>query len=130
MTRDLPTPLPRKPAYFICKLQVPHACKIAADFTQRDGETGQLLFRGHSIEDLWDCDFEDIVHLMVWEKLPSPLEKESLRSALAMAMMDVPEDVVRVIQAFPYVPFLCIDRGQMMRTDAILHTGVRLPLCQ
>lgn len=67
----------------------------------RDGEKGQLLFRGHSIEQLWDCDFEDIIHLMVWEKLPSPLEKESLRSALAVAMMDVPDEVVRVIQAFP-----------------------------
>ena len=73
---------------------------VTADFIQRDGEKGQLLFRGYSIEDLWDRDFEDIVHLMVWEKLPSPMEKESLRSALAVAMMDVPDEVVRVIQAF------------------------------
>ena len=130
LTRDSPTLPPWRPVYFICKLQFPHACIIAADFTQRDGETGQLLFRGHSIEDLWNCDFEEIVHLMVWEKLPSPLEKESLRSALATAMMDVPEDVVRVIQAFPYVPFLCMNRGQLMWTDGILHTGVLLPLCQ
>lgn len=78
-----------------------YAYGAITDFIQRDGEKGQLLFRGHSIEDLWDSDFEDIVHLMVWEKLPSPVEKESLRYALAVAMTDVPDEVVRVIQAFP-----------------------------
>ena len=80
---------------------MPHACDLDINIIYRDGMKGQLLFRGHSIGQLWDCDFEELVHLMVWGKLPSPEEKESLRSKLAIAMLRVPEEVTRVIQAFP-----------------------------
>ena len=67
----------------------------------RDGETGTLLFRNHSISQLWDCDFEDILHLMVWEKLPSTTQKDALRKRLVDAMLNIPDEVVDVIQAFP-----------------------------
>lgn len=74
---------------------------IESKLTFIDGEKGTLLFRNYSIDQLWDCDFEDILHLMVWEKLPSTSQKDSLRKALVNAMLDIPAVVVSVIKAFP-----------------------------
>ena len=37
---------------------------------------------------------------MVWEKLPSRSQKDSLRKALVNAMLDIPAEVVSVIKAF------------------------------
>lgn len=44
-----------------------------------DGEKGVLLFQGYSIEQLWDCDFEDILHLMLRGDLPSLSQREGFR---------------------------------------------------
>ena len=67
----------------------------------RDSDRGLLLFRGYSLEQLWGSDFEDMLHLMVWVKYPTPLQKESLRQALVTAMLDIPESVVAAVHALP-----------------------------
>lgn len=69
-------------------------------YIARDGETGTLLFRNYSIGQLWDCEFEDILHLMVWERLPSQSQKMSLRKELVTAMMDIPATVIKIIRTF------------------------------
>ena len=42
---------------------------------------------------------------MVWEKLPTPVQKESLRRSLAVSMSRIPLDVVNAIRSFPQVTF-------------------------
>ncbi|KAH8804394.1 putative citrate synthase [Xylogone sp. PMI_703] len=71
--------------------------------TGRDPVSGITLFRGFLANQIWgrDADFEDHFHLLVFGKDPFPEEREKLRRRLANAMTNVPETVVKVIQAFP-----------------------------
>ncbi|KAI9679682.1 MAG: hypothetical protein M1822_007288 [Bathelium mastoideum] len=83
---------------------------LTSDLTYIDGKNGILLFRGHSIEQLWDCDFEEILYLTLWSRLPSQSEKESLRIKLATEMADVPEAAAKAVEAIspdsPPVPMV------------------------
>lgn len=60
-----------------------------------------ILFRGYTPDQLRDKDFEDVLHLLVWEELPSPSQRETLRHALALAMTKVPQSVLNATNAFP-----------------------------
>ena len=53
------------------------------------------------MEQLWQSEFEDMLHLMVWGKYPTPSQRESLRKTLALLMMDIPTTVFEVIESFP-----------------------------
>lgn len=70
-----------------------------------DPATGITLFRGLSAKEIWNrhADFEDHFHLLVFGKYPSPDESEALRRRLAVQMKIVPETVIKVVQAFPWV---------------------------
>ena len=59
--------------------------------------------RGIPVEELFHNDYEDVFHLIVWGHLPTPEEKERLRSDFIAALQNVPPSVPNVIQAFPYV---------------------------
>lgn len=67
----------------------------------RDGAKGGILFRGRSIEEVWDCDYEEIAHLMVWGSVPSAEEKGKLKKELAIAAQEVPPAVAKTIRSFP-----------------------------
>ncbi|KAL6715299.1 hypothetical protein ACLMJK_007564 [Lecanora helva] len=66
-----------------------------------DSDRGQLFYRGHNLTQLWTCDFEAMLHLMVWNEYPTEQQIESLRFSLATAMMEVPKSVVDTIRSFP-----------------------------
>ncbi|TVY83948.1 Citrate synthase [Lachnellula suecica] len=67
-----------------------------------DGENGVVQYRGHPIEKIWNkCQFEDLAFLFIWGHLPSPKEKDKLRSDLASSAGDIPEAVIMAIKAFP-----------------------------
>lgn len=61
-----------------------------------------LLYRGYSLQQLWESDFEEMLHLMVWEKYPTSLQKEALRHSLALHMSNIPDCVVKAIESIPY----------------------------
>jgi citrate synthase len=42
-----------------------------------------------------------MLHLLAWEELPSPSQRESLRRSLATAMTRIPRTVFNVIRAYP-----------------------------
>lgn len=63
-----------------------------------DHDHGQLVFRGYTLEQLWDADFEDMLHLLVWDTYPSPEERTGLREKLARYMEQVPRSVHEAIQ--------------------------------
>ncbi|KAL2868055.1 putative citrate synthase [Aspergillus lucknowensis] len=66
-----------------------------------DHERGLLLFRGYSLEELWESDFEDMLHLLVWGSYPMAPQRENLRRELAKNMLAVPESVQTAVRAMP-----------------------------
>ncbi|KAL2004489.1 hypothetical protein VTN00DRAFT_3461 [Thermoascus crustaceus] len=74
---------------------------VETDISFADSERGLLLYRGHKLEQVWDSNFEEMLHLMVWGKYPTSQQKEELRQVLATTMSKVPENVVNTIKAFP-----------------------------
>ncbi|KNG84511.1 hypothetical protein ANOM_008235 [Aspergillus nomiae NRRL 13137] len=66
-----------------------------------DHERGVLLFRGYTLAQLWDSDFEDMLHLLVWGTYPTRQQKKDLNRKLAHQMLTVPESVHRTIRELP-----------------------------
>ncbi|PLN83102.1 citrate synthase [Aspergillus taichungensis] len=66
-----------------------------------DHDQGLLLFRGYSLEQLWNSDFEDMLHLLVWGTYPTRAACEGLRRELALHMRSVPSTVQRTVEEFP-----------------------------
>jgi citrate synthase len=69
-------------------------CKI-------DGEAGKLCYRGYSIEDLaLHSDFEEVVYLLLNEKLPSASEKEEFVKSMRKSRALHPA-IIEMIKRFP-----------------------------
>ena len=67
--------------------------------TDIQGESGRLVHRGHSIEDLAARpDFETVAYLLINEHLPASDESQRFRAALA-ERRKLPSEVVDLIQA-------------------------------
>lgn len=50
---------------------------------------------------MWNSDFEDMLHLLVWGSYPTAIQKKELSRKLAGYMLDVPETVQKAIQSLP-----------------------------
>jgi citrate synthase len=65
------------------------------------GEEGKLIYRGYLVQDLAEsASFEEVVHLLLYERLPTAKELAALKSRLA-ADMAIPAGVVEALQTFP-----------------------------
>lgn len=65
------------------------------------GEEGKLIYRGYLVQDLAEsASFEEVVHLLLYERLPTAKELAAFKSRLA-ADMAIPEGVVKAMQTFP-----------------------------
>jgi citrate synthase len=77
---------------------------IIADETtvsQIDGQKGKLYYRGYAIEDLAaHSDFEEVVYLLLYERLPTKPELEPWRRRMR-ASRDIPTQLREMIRAFP-----------------------------
>jgi len=65
-----------------------------------DGKKGRLVYRGYKIEDLARASYEEVVHLLLHERLPSPAELTVFRKLLA-AERAVPEGVLAALKTMP-----------------------------
>jgi citrate synthase len=65
-----------------------------------DGKNGRLIYRGYRIEDLAQASFEEIVHLLLYERLPTPAELADVRARLATER-GLPAGVVTALRTFP-----------------------------
>jgi len=65
-----------------------------------DGKNGRLVYRGYKIEDLARASYEEVVHLLLHERLPSPAELTVFRKLLA-AERAVPDDVLAALKTMP-----------------------------
>ncbi|KAF5857911.1 hypothetical protein ETB97_005148 [Aspergillus alliaceus] len=67
-----------------------------------DHERDLLFFRGYTLAQLWESDFEDMLYLLVWGTYPTAQQKKELSGKLTEQMLVVPQEVQRTIQALPY----------------------------
>jgi citrate synthase len=65
-----------------------------------DGKNGRLIYRGYLIQDLAGACYEEIVHLLLYERLPTTSELEQFRKTLAGAR-GIPDSVVAAFRTFP-----------------------------
>jgi len=66
-----------------------------------DGPHGKLYYRGYSIEELARrSDFEEVVYLLLYEKLPTAAELAAWRTRMR-ASREIPIEVQIVIRTFP-----------------------------
>ncbi len=65
------------------------------------GDQGKLIYRGYLVPDLaGNTSFEEIVHLLLFEKLPNKAELESLKARLA-AERAVPDALIAALKTRP-----------------------------
>ena len=48
-----------------------------------DGKNGRLIYRGYIIQDLARASYEEVVHLLLYERLPTTAELSVFRKLLA-----------------------------------------------
>ena len=66
-----------------------------------DGTAGKLIYRGYVVRDLAEqATFEEVIHLLLAEKLPGRIGLASLKSQLAESR-SIPEDIVRSLSSRP-----------------------------
>jgi citrate synthase len=65
-----------------------------------DGANGKLIYRGYLIQDLAAATFEEVVHLLLYEKLPDRAELSSFRAQLA-GERNIPKAVVDALKTRP-----------------------------
>ncbi len=65
-----------------------------------DGKNGRLIYRGYLIQDLAQASYEEVVHLLLYENLPSSEELKDLRARLA-AERPIPPELVAALKTRP-----------------------------
>lgn len=76
--------------------------KVASTkISQVNSEASKLIYRGYLITDLAEnASYEEVVHLLLFEKLPSKKELDELKKRLA-AERSVPESVIAALKTRP-----------------------------
>jgi citrate synthase len=65
-----------------------------------DGKNGRLIYRGYKIEDLARAGYEEVVYLLLHERLPDTGELEAFRKTLA-AERAVPDGIIAALKTVP-----------------------------
>ena len=66
-----------------------------------DGQAGKLIYRGYLVQDLAErASFEEIAHLLLFEKLPDEKELESFTARLKEAR-DIPREIIEALKTRP-----------------------------
>jgi citrate synthase len=94
-------------------MEAPESCALPIDTGLRgvtvastrishvDGQHGRLIYRGYLVKDLAErATFEEIVHLLLHERLPSPSELTRLKQDLA-AERALPAGIIAALQCCP-----------------------------
>lgn len=86
-----------------------------------DQGKGYILYHGYTVDQLQSCEYEDLLHLMIWGSLPNENQRETLRLTLAEAMCHIPPSVVDTVQSFPRsshpMPLLAAGLSAYMAAD-------------
>ncbi|OQD76161.1 hypothetical protein PENDEC_c005G04179 [Penicillium decumbens] len=74
---------------------------IESSISFSDHERGVLIFRGYTLEQLWDSDFEDMFYLLLWGTYPTVHQRIQLSRTLVERMQQVPGEVFKAIRGLP-----------------------------
>ena len=66
-----------------------------------DGANGRLIYRGYLIQDLAPASYEEVVYLLLYEKLPNQEELAAFNKLL-VSEREIPESVVAALKTRPY----------------------------
>lgn len=66
-----------------------------------DGANGKLIYRGYLIQDLAAATFEEVVHLLLYERLPNADELSDFSQQLA-SLRDIPDAVIDALKTRPH----------------------------
>jgi citrate synthase len=66
-----------------------------------DGKRGLLLYRGYSIDELVNCSFEEVIHLLLFGDLPTKDQLARLKERL-LAERKIPREVTAALMAMPH----------------------------
>ncbi|MGD8834422.1 MAG: citrate/2-methylcitrate synthase [Desulfobacteraceae bacterium] len=65
------------------------------------GEEGKLIYRGYLVQDLAEkAGFEEIIHLLLYEKLPDSKELSAL-NAMLVAQRSIPDELIAALKTRP-----------------------------
>ncbi|KAI1172082.1 putative citrate synthase [Nemania sp. FL0916] len=80
---------------------------MKSSITLVDGHKGLIKYRDLHIEQLFhDFVYEDVMHLIIWGKLPQQKQKDEVRAVMNKAMTPIPT-VIDVISSFPRDAEIC-----------------------
>ncbi|KAL3497178.1 citrate synthase-like protein [Aspergillus germanicus] len=88
-----------------------------------------------SLKEMWNSDFEDMRHLLVWGSYPTAAQRERLRRDLASNMLAVPDSVQNAIHAMPAttppLPLMVMGLSAYLATmPHLIPASKDLKLCQ
>ena len=104
-----------------------------------DGPNGRLIYRGYLIQDLArNASFEEVAHLLLYEKLPDPAELEAFKGRLKAAQ-GLPPEVIAAMQTMPknslpmdilqsVVPMLAQHDEDVINRDQSMEASVRMAI--
>ena len=89
-----------------------------------DGEQGILLYRGYDIETLaTNATYEEVVHLLLRDKLPTPAELTDFRQQLAEISF-LPTTIIKVLESVdPASDTMAVLQGLLAADDAGRYCG-------
>ncbi len=102
-----------------------------------DGANGRLIYRGYLIQDLAkNASFEEVAHLLLYEKLPDSDELEAFKHRLKAAQ-GLPPEVIAAMQTMPpnaipmdilqaVVPMLALHDEDVINRDQSLDASLRM----
>jgi citrate synthase len=102
-----------------------------------DGANGRLIYRGYLIQDLAKrATFEEVTHLLLYEKLPNNTELEAFRSRLR-AQQGLPAEVIAAMKTMPKgaspmdvlqsaVPMLAQHDEDVLKRDQSMEASLRM----
>ncbi len=102
-----------------------------------DGANGRLIYRGYLVQDLAKrATFEEVAHLLLYEKLPDNAELEEFRRRLR-AQQGLPAEVMAALQTMPkdawpmdvlqsVVPMLAQHDEDVIKRDQSMDASLRM----
>ena len=94
-----------------------------------DGQAGKLIYRGYLVQDLAErATFEEVAHLLLYERLPNSEELEEFSKRLA-AERSIPDSVIGALQACSpeALPMDILQAGTALLACEDPEIGIRSP---
>jgi len=73
-------------------------CIDTTKLSKVDGLNGQLIYLGYNVDELVQCNFEEITYLFLYKRLPNKDELKNFENEVKQSY-DIPEDILEYIKS-------------------------------